>query len=115
MRRFQTSVMWSTQTIIWNVGTVNLMEVLCCYVWHAGGLAPPTVGNEEMEAANPWAMLLRTFLPWVHAGQVPDYSNQENRQEVDEHTEEAQPTTAIEHGADAAESSLSLREDDDLD
>lgn len=69
-----------------------------------------------MEAANPWTMLLRTFLPWANAGQVPDHRNQEDRQEQDEHTEHAQQATeATGHEADAAESNLSVPEDDDLD
>ena len=36
-------------------------------------------------------MLLRTFLPWVNAGQVPDYINQEEEEEA-EHDQEAEGT-----------------------
>lgn len=45
-----------------------------------GGLADPPAANEpeDVEAANPWAMLLRTFLPWINAGQVPDYDQQDD-------------------------------------
>ena len=52
------------------------MRVLC----YVGGLAaPPAAANEpeDIVAANPWAMLLRTFLPWINAGQVPDYDQQQ--------------------------------------
>lgn len=74
------------------------------YYWHAGGLAPPDVGNEEIEAANPWGMLLRTFLPWVNAGQVPDYVNQQEEEEA-VHDQEAEGT---EHDG-------AIPEEDDLD
>lgn len=69
-----------------------------------GGLAPPDVGNEEIEAANPWAMLLRTFLPWVNAGQVPDYINQEEDEEG-----------AHDQEADGTEHDIIPPEEDDLD
>ncbi len=69
-----------------------------------GGLAPPDVGNEEIEAANPWGMLLRTFLPWVNAGQVPDYVNQQEEEEA-VHDQEAEGT---EHDG-------AIPEEDDLD
>ncbi|DBA78426.1 hypothetical protein WJX79_008278 [Trebouxia sp. C0005] len=69
-----------------------------------GGLAPPDVGNEEIEAANPWAMLLRTFLPWVNAGQVPDYINPEEEEEAEHYQE-----------ADGTEHDVTTPEEDDLD
>ena len=51
------------------------MQALC----YVGGLAAPPATNEpeDLQAANPWAMLLRTFLPWINAGQVPDYDQQQ--------------------------------------
>ena len=53
---------------------------------HVGGLAAPPAANEaeDLEAANPWAMLLRTFLPWINAGQVPDYDQQQDEEAEDE-------------------------------
>lgn len=66
-----------------------------CVLCHAGGLAAPPAANEaadleaapaaneaeDLEAVNPWAMLLRTFLPWINAGQVPDYQQQDEEAE----------------------------------
>ncbi len=49
-------------------------------------------------------MLLRTFLPWVNAGQVPDYNNQEEEEEA-EHDQEAEDT----------EHDVITPEEDDLD
>ena len=74
----------------------------------AGGLAAPTVGNEEMEAANPWAMLLRTFLPWVNAGRVPDYGHEDEEEAAvaEESENQSNPSAAL---AEAQ------HEDDDLD
>lgn len=62
-----------------------------------------------MEAANPWAMLLRTFLPWVNAGQIPDYNHQDEdgRAEDDE--------SAADAGAEVAEDGNQAHEEDDLD
>jgi len=49
-------------------------------------------------------MLLRTFLPWVNAGQVPDYVNQQEEEEA-VHDQEAEGT---EHDG-------AIPEEDDLD
>ena len=45
---------------------------------NAGALEGPEGANNEMQGDNPWAMLLRTVLPWVNVGQAPDYSQQED-------------------------------------
>ena len=44
----------------------------------AGSLQAAEGAHNEMQADNPWAMLLRTILPWVNVGQAPDYSQQED-------------------------------------
>ena len=62
-------------------------------------------------------MLIRTFLPWVNAGQVPDYDQEEAEESEDGMDEsqhaDSQGTEAVagegERGAAAAD------EDDDLD
>ena len=33
-----------------------------------------------MQGLNPWAMVLRTFMPWVNAGAAPDYSQDDATQ-----------------------------------
>lgn len=38
---------------------------------NAGGAT--NVTEEELRQANPLVMLLRSLLPWVNAGQQPDY------------------------------------------
>jgi hypothetical protein len=46
------------------------------------GGAPPgqqRVTAEELQGANPLVMLLRSLLPWVDAGQAPDYSTDDGR------------------------------------
>jgi hypothetical protein len=40
----------------------------------------PNVSNEEMRAANPLLMLLRSLMPWVNAGQQPDYGAEEEEE-----------------------------------
>lgn len=60
--------------------------------------APAANEPEDVEAANPWAMLLRTFLPWVNAGQVPDYDQQED-EEPEGGRDDSQDTSAIAIGA----------------
>ena len=74
----------------------------------AGGLAPlPGVDDVEIEAANPWAMLLRTFLPWVNAGQVPNY---------DQHEDDAVDSEADNGpGVGAEQDDVLTHEEDDLD
>jgi hypothetical protein len=44
-----------------------------------GGAAPgqQRVSEEELRGANPLVMLLRSLLPWVDAGQAPDYGADE--------------------------------------
>lgn len=49
-------------------------------------------------------MLLRTFLPWVNAGQVPDYINPEEEEEAEHYQE-----------ADGTEHDVTTPEEDDLD
>ncbi|MEW5297992.1 MAG: hypothetical protein WDW36_001159 [Sanguina aurantia] len=39
----------------------------------AGGAVPPAMSEEELRRANPVVMMLRTLLPWVNAGQQPEY------------------------------------------
>lgn len=34
---------------------------------------PPAMSEEELRRANPVVMMLRTLLPWVNAGQQPEY------------------------------------------
>lgn len=50
-----------------------------------GGLAAPpaAIEPEDLDAANPWAMLLRTLLPWINAGQAPDYDQQDDGESDD--------------------------------
>ncbi|KAL3162159.1 hypothetical protein ABBQ32_009867 [Trebouxia sp. C0010 RCD-2024] len=50
-----------------------------------GGLGAPPPANEpeNLEAANPWAMLLRTLMPWINAGQAPDYDQQDDGESED--------------------------------
>lgn len=105
---------------VWIIQTINVHAV--CY---AGGFAAAPVANdappaanepENLQAANPWAMLLRTFLPWINAGQAPDYNQQQEDGRDDSHNSVAGAAGAGNevvgetHGADA-----SGDEEDDLD
>lgn len=45
----------------------------------AGGAAAPAMTDEELRGANPLLLLLRSMLPWVNAGQQPDYAAPEAR------------------------------------
>lgn len=47
----------------------------------AEGRAAPAVSDEEMRTANPLLMLLQSMLPWVNAGQQPDYAAAEGQQQ----------------------------------
>jgi hypothetical protein len=42
------------------------------------------VSEEELRAANPLLMLLRSLLPWVDAGQVPNYDADDQQQGGDQ-------------------------------
>ncbi|EFJ51246.1 hypothetical protein VOLCADRAFT_120493 [Volvox carteri f. nagariensis] len=39
-----------------------------------GGGGPPAMTDEQLRGANPLLLLLRSLLPWVNAGQQPDYA-----------------------------------------
>ena len=39
------------------------------------------ISEEELRAGNPLLMLLRSLLPWVDAGQVPNYEADDQQQE----------------------------------
>lgn len=100
------------------------MHMHLCFA--AGLAAPPVAAGqpEDVEAANPWAMLLRTILPWINAGQVPDYDQQHD----DEDPEGARddPDSSLAAGAvaagegvmgedDGADAAADEQEEDDLD
>ena len=34
--------------------------------------------DPAMQGLNPWAMVLRTFMPWVNAGAAPDYAQEDH-------------------------------------
>ena len=89
---------------------------------NAGIAAQPGLPNEAIEGANPWAMLLRTFLPWVNAGQVPDYQQQEAVDGNDSAESEAHQNQDdhghvhdSSHGHDKSEHAQDREEDYDLD
>lgn len=48
---------------------------------HGGG--QQRVSDQELQNTNPLMMLLRSLLPWVDAGQAPDYGAEEERGEED--------------------------------
>lgn len=84
---------------------------------YVGGLAAPPAANEPegLEAANPWAMLLRTFLPWINAGQVPDYDQQQEDGRDGSHrlAEASGAEDEVVGGSDGADAAA--HEEDDLD
>lgn len=45
---------------------------------------PPAVSEEELRQANPVMMMLRTLLPWVNAGQQPEYGAHDTDEGIDE-------------------------------
>ena len=109
-----------------------IVIVVVAYVMHrplcsAAGLAAPPVAAgepEDLEAANPWAMLLRTLLPWINAGQVPDYDQQEDEAGPEgrrDNPESRLAAGAVEAGggvmgeADGADAAADEEEEDDLD
>lgn len=51
--------------------------------------------NPELQGLNPWAMVLRTFMPWVNAGAAPDYTQEDAPQTAaattTEHADVTQP------------------------
>ena len=62
------------------LGRALLARHIHAFWFCVGGLAAPPAGDEpeDLEAANPWAMLLRTLMPWINAGQAPDYDQQDD-------------------------------------
>lgn len=97
---------------------------LCAFA--AGLAAPPVAADEpeDLEAANPWAMLLRTILPWINAGQVPDYDQQEDEAGPEgrrDAPESSLAAGAVEAGEgvmgedDGADAAADEQEEDDLD
>lgn len=101
---------------------MNALPGSCCCVTprrlFAGGLAaPPTADQaENLEAANPWAMLIRTFLPWVNAGQMPDYDEEAEGSEDGRDESQQDESQNAEAEADQDETGAAAAdEDDDLD
>ena len=78
------------------------------YHVNAGAVQGPEGVNNDLQADNPWAMLLQTFLPWVNIGQVPDYSQQEDPSGPNS-------TASPENEAQQAADREADREEDDLD
>ena len=58
--------------------------------------------DPDMQGLNPWAMVLRTFMPWVNAGAAPDYAQE------DQHAAAASSSTADATQTQAPESEDAL-------
>ena len=61
--------------------------------------APPVADDssaesEDLQAANPCTVLLRTFLPWINAGQVPDYERQHDEEGPNDGRDEPESSLA---------------------
>ena len=85
-----------------------------CIFNSAGGLngPPPPNQHEDLEAGNPWAMLLRTFLPWVNAGRVPNYDQEDADDSEADRDQPSNPQPEADEAASAADAVAS--EEDDL-
>ena len=44
--------------------------------------------DEQMAATNPLMQLLRTMLPFVNEGQVPDYEGDDAQDQADDHQQQ---------------------------
>lgn len=66
------------------------------------GMQQRMANAAEAEGLNPWAQVLRTFLPWVNAGAAPDYTQDtqdQDTQDSDPHDEAAASDTQDAAGA----------------
>lgn len=60
-------------------GTVRNVwdQLVCNTVYACAGMRQQLANDPEMQGLNPWAMVLRTFMPWVNAGAAPDYTQED--------------------------------------